>query len=109
MLVLLVTIFYAIYAFGVVFTVCELFQRLTDGFDEINDVIDQLKWYQFPDEIQKMLPTLLIIVQKPVVIKCFGSISCCRETFKEVSFYSTNGLILKIVCQLCTYEYIEFV
>lgn len=87
MVVSLMTIFYASFAFGYVFITCELFQRLTDGFDEINDAVDQLKWYQFSNEIRKMLPTLLINVQQPVFIKCFGSISCSRETFKKVSFH----------------------
>lgn len=87
MVVLLMTIFYASYAFGVVFVVCELCQRLTNAFSEITIVFGQLvKWYVLPSKFQQMiLPTLLINLQKPVVITYFGSISCCRETFKRVS------------------------
>lgn len=85
MAVLLLTIFYAGYAFGVVFIICELGQRLTDAFEEINDEIDRFEWYLFPSEIQRMLPTIMISAQQPVVLECFGSIAGSRETFKRVS------------------------
>lgn len=86
LVVLLVTIFYASYAFGVVFVICELCQRLTNAFDKITDVFAQLKWYLLSNNFQQMmLLTLLINVQQPVDITCFGSISCCRQTFVDVS------------------------
>lgn len=80
------TMFCASYAFGYVLFTCELFQRVTDRFDEINDIVGQLDWYRFSHGIQKILPTLLINIQQPVFVVCFGKISCSRETFKKVSF-----------------------
>lgn len=58
---------------------------MTNFFTEVNDEFDQLNWYRFPIDAQKMLPIILNIVQKPVMIHCFGSVFCAREIFKDVS------------------------
>lgn len=65
----------------------ELGERMGSAMSEINDLTEQFDWYSFPIEIQKMLPIILIIVQQPITIKCFGSISCTRETFQAVCKY----------------------
>ena len=73
-----------IYAFGVVFIACELGQRVNLAFVECSDMIDQFDWYLFPAEIQRLLPIILNFTQQPVEIKCFGSTTLDRETFKYV-------------------------
>ena len=82
--ILFATIFYACYAFGMVFMICELGQRISNAFEEIDDVIAQFNWYLFSDELKRMLPIILMNTQAPVVFECFGSISCSREAFKKV-------------------------
>lgn len=84
-MVLFLTIIEVIYAFGVMFTACELCQRVNVVFDECNDIIDQFKWYLTPTEMQRMLPFILQFAQLPVEIKCFGTTACGRNTFKFVS------------------------
>lgn len=84
---LIATISFASFSFGVVFVTCDLGQRLTDAFDEICDDIVALKWNRFPLQIQRLLPTILIGTQSPVVLDCFGSISVLRDTFKKVDFF----------------------
>lgn len=86
-------IFYASYAFGSVFVICELGQRICDAYGEIDDLIEAFDWYLFSHEIQRLLPTILIVTQKPVVLKCFGSTSALRETFRIVCSY-TKAYIL---------------
>lgn len=86
-LLLLVAIFYSLYAFGIIFVTCELGQRLSDAFEEINDEIESFEWYQFSYEIQQMLPIILIVSQQPVDLECFGSITGCRMTFQKVSTF----------------------
>lgn len=76
---------YSCYAFGSLLIACELCERAGYLFDEIDDMIGQLDWYNFPYEIRKILPFMLIMAQKPFRIECFGSIACNRETFKKVS------------------------
>lgn len=77
--------FYACYAFGIAFLPCEVGQRISSAFEEIEDVTGQYRWYSFPNDVQRMLPMILINFQESVELECFGSFSCCREAFKKVS------------------------
>ena len=67
-----------------VFVACEIGERGSEKITEIEDEINKFDWYLFPMPIQQMLPTILISIQKPAIIECFGSISCTREQFKMV-------------------------
>ena len=66
------------------FIACELGQRMSDAFEGIEFTIDQFDWHLFPIEIQQMLPMIMAAAQQPVLLECFGSIACTRETFKKV-------------------------
>lgn len=90
-MLLWVVTFVAGYAFGTVFFSCELGQRMYDAFRGIGDFICQCDWHLFPIEIKRMLPTSLAILQQPVALQCFGSISCNREVFKQVSLDDANS------------------
>lgn len=72
--------------FGGVLIVCELAQRACDHCNDIDKILIQSNWYLLPHEIQRILPIILIVVQTPVRLECFGSIPCSRETFKKASF-----------------------
>lgn len=61
------------------------FSNLTDG---INDVIIQMVWYLFPSESRRVLPIVMQSAQEPLVVKCFGNVSCARKQFKKVSLSS---------------------
>lgn len=76
--------FEAIYSYGVLFVSCEIGHQLSSAFDECSDMIDQLNWYLFPAEIQRMLPIITNFAQQPIVFYCFGSTACTRETYKRV-------------------------
>lgn len=82
---LLLLISNGLIAFATVFIACELGQRMTDAFDEIDSTICQFEWYLFPIEIKQILPTIIAIAREPVEVECFGSIACTREVFKNVS------------------------
>lgn len=77
-----------IISFGLNFVFCELGERIESAFNGISFDIEQLDWYLLPAKVVKSLPIILINVQEPVVIKCFGSIPCARETYKKVSHKS---------------------
>lgn len=82
---LLEMIFEGGYAFGLVLISCELGQRLTDAYGEIDgDEMGQYDWYLYPLELQRTFPLLLIIAQQPVYLECFGSYACLRDSFKKV-------------------------
>lgn len=72
------------YAFGLIFAVCELYQRETNAFEETSETIDQLDWYEFPAETQHMLPFIINFTQQPVEFTCFGSRAFNRELLKLV-------------------------
>lgn len=76
---------YGFWAFGMVFFASEIIQRFSNAYEEIDNEIGQLDWYLLPMKIQRMLPTIMANTQQPTCIKCFGSSTCSRETFKKVS------------------------
>lgn len=91
---LLESICYAILAIALVFATCEIGHRLENTFNEINYAFcQQLEWYYYPIEVQRMLVQTLIYTQQPVAIKFFGSIACSREQFKGVRSFSTKNII----------------
>lgn len=80
----LLMIITGIIAFTLVFVSCELSQRLSNAFDRIDFTVHQFDWYLFPIEMKRMLPVVMVNVQRPISLACFGSIMCTRETFKDV-------------------------
>lgn len=78
---------YAAYAFGTVFINCELCQRITDSFEQINHRIKAFDWYSYPHEMQKLMPIILLGTQKRVYFKFFGDISNLRVTFRKVRLF----------------------
>lgn len=74
-----------VWSTAVIFCACEFGEQLSETFDQINNSYDQLSWYSFPSNAQHMLIIQLIIAQKPVELRVFGEISCCRITLKNVS------------------------
>lgn len=73
------------WAFAFVYIICEFGQRVSNAYIEIEDEIGQLDWYLLSMEIQKILPTLMIVTQKTVGLDVFGNISADREDFQKVS------------------------
>lgn len=82
---LVIIVFEIVTAFATPFVTCEISERVNQAFNECSDMIDQLDWYLFPNKIQRMLPTIINYARKPTVLKCCGSKTCHRQTFKQVS------------------------
>lgn len=85
------------WSFGAVFVSCELCQRADDAHDKIADDFGNLNWYLFPFKTWKCLPIIICNVQQPIMIRCFGSISCTRESFKMVSVVHIEIISLNIL------------
>lgn len=73
--------------FGSVFLACEIGQRFTDLFEDITDLLGRLNWYLFPMNVQRLLPTILVNAQEPVVIGCFGIINGSRVQCQKVQLW----------------------
>lgn len=84
-MILWLPVFNAIIGFATAFIACELGQRMTDAFNQVNSAVGKSDWYLFPMEIKRMLPMVIAIAQQPVSMECFGSIKCARDCFKNVS------------------------
>ena len=84
-IVLFESIFCGFWALMLVFAACEIGQRFTNLYNEINNEICLIDWYLPSIEIQRMLLTILMYTQQPVEITFFGSMSCTRAQFKRVS------------------------
>lgn len=69
-----------------VFINCELGQKITDAYEQVEITIERSDWYLFPIKTQQMLPMIIANAQQPVELECFGSMKCNREMFKNVGF-----------------------
>lgn len=84
-MILLVPVANGIIGLILAFIACEIGQRTSNAFDNIDFSMKQFDWYLLPIEIKQMLPMIISIAHQPVSLECFGSISCTREVFKNVS------------------------
>lgn len=71
-------------ALGFVFAKCEIIERISSKFDDINNMINQIGWHSCPFQIQKMLPVVMMSTQQTVEFEIFGSIKANRGTFQIV-------------------------
>lgn len=78
-------IFNVLSVFGSVFLACEVGQRFSNLFEDINDQLDRLNWYLFPLNVQQLLPTILINAQEEVVFGYFGIITASRVQCQKVN------------------------
>lgn len=76
------------WSFAFVFIVCFLGQKVSDEFEEIKQEIHELHWYQFPIDMWQPLSFLIIGSQQRARLSVFGSISCDRKAFKNVSSFN---------------------
>lgn len=81
-------VFNVLTVFGSVFLGCEVGQRFSNLFEDINDQLDRLNWYQFPLNVQQILPIILINAQEEVVIGYFGIITATRVQCQKVNAIS---------------------
>lgn len=72
-------------SFVIIYGVCEFGEKMTGAFEEINDAYDRFAWTVFPHDVQTLMPILIMAAQKPIELRVFGSISCGRITFRNVS------------------------
>lgn len=57
---------------------------MTTQFDQMNHLINDCDWYIFPNELQRILPIVMMSTQQPVVLQGFANMKCTRDAFKQV-------------------------
>lgn len=90
MSVLLDAISFGALGLTLVFIACDLGQRTSDAFAGIDITIGQFDWYLFPIKIKRILPMIIANAQQPVLLECFGGITCTREVFRKVGIKPSN-------------------
>lgn len=66
--------------------ICFFGDEVTSGFNEINNSIYLSSWNECPLKLQKHLPTIMIIAQKPVYIYGYMNTRCTLEVLQKVIF-----------------------
>lgn len=66
------------------FVFCEFGEGVRAQFEQVDELIYECDWYEFPLEIQRILPTVFLLGQQPVLLKGFANLICTREAFKKV-------------------------
>lgn len=80
---------------------CFWSDEVTFKFGLINGKICECSWYKFPMKTQRLLPVLLMNVQKPVYIEGYMNVRCTRESVKIVIFYDRKSfLVIKEIINL---------
>lgn len=82
------------------FLLCHFGSHLTEQFDHFGDAVYQLDWYMLSLEQQKLLPTLLALINKPVFLEGYGGIQCTWQLFTKVLNLSNNILILNTIINI---------
>lgn len=72
------------WAFVQMFIFCNLGENMTTRFSQIDNLIYCCDWYTFPYEIQRILPTVMMSAQQPIIFQGFANLKCTREAFKKV-------------------------
>lgn len=98
-----------LWCFFIIFSYCELGERFSGQFDEINKIIDECNWYLLPIEMQRMLPTIMMTTQKRIYLEGFLNVKLIRETFKKVKFSTYNSFFFFFFFQLNFWEYDAYV
>lgn len=69
-----------------IFLLCDLGERLTYRFNQIDNAIFQCNWYKYPIEIQTVLPIIVNNTQQSFVLSGMGNIQCSHDALKNVSY-----------------------
>lgn len=67
------------------YCICYFGNEATIHYESINVSVYMCDWYLFPLKMQKCLPFMMIVAQKPIYIGSFGKTRCNRATFQRVS------------------------
>lgn len=78
------------YSSGLTFIYCEVGEQLSNSFGDLADAFNQCEYESFPIELQRLMPIVLAAVQHPPILRSYGNITCCRNTFKQVCKLNTN-------------------
>lgn len=107
-MIILVSIFEASNLFLWLFVTCDLCQRITNAFNEIDDVIGRFDWYLFSNEINQRNSQLLLHASE--VFHVIGKLSKRLNSVESIKCYYPllrNNNLISFLSQMIrtTYKY----
>lgn len=88
---------------------CEIGEKVSIIFIQINNDLDRINWYLFSNDKQKMFNIILCFCKESVVLEGFGSIRASRNVFKEVSLLRKFKLLFLLRTSNCLYDFRSFI
>lgn len=76
-----------LYAFSNIFAYCEMGERISGSFGEIENLVNEMDWHLFPIQTQRLMLMLLMGTQRSVKFMGYGNFPANRIMVKSVSFY----------------------
>lgn len=87
---LLIILMCAFWVLGFFFCICELGETITHRFDVFRQELERCNWHTLPIEMQRMFLIFLLDTQQPINIRCYGNVTCLRDTFRKVTKQSKD-------------------
>lgn len=79
-----------------IFLYCEIGEKVTQKFDEINYEIGQFDWYSFPFELLKFMPTIMLVNQQPMqLLEHFQTVAVGGQ-FELFIFFGTSEIPIEV-------------
>lgn len=63
---------------------CFFGDEVNTQYENIQNEIYDCDWLEYPLKVQKLIPTILIVAEKPVYIQGFMNVRCTRESIRKV-------------------------
>lgn len=58
--------------------------KVTTQYENIINSIYAISWYEMPIEVQKKVPAMIAVAQKPILLRGLLSMECTHEFFQGV-------------------------
>lgn len=72
------------------YILCHYGDNVNVRYDDINTVINQTCWYEYPLEIQKHLFVIQMMAQRPISIRGFPNLEFDHPFFQKVTIFSSR-------------------
>lgn len=72
------------WSFALIWSFCEIGERVSHQFNAFDAELCQCKWYLYPVDVQQMLLIFMGNAQQPILIRSYGGIACTRDSFEKV-------------------------
>lgn len=87
-----------IFILQMIFAFAILGSQLTGKVAEVNELIYDCDWYNYPPKIQMLTIMIMKRAQKPFIMKGYALTACSLESAKNVSLFDKVEVLLNLIC-----------